>query len=195
MHPTAVLAVVLLATPTLSPAFAQETPLDQRTAGGGVGAKVYALASTGWTIRELDRLEDRVTDIALGGGGGLGIRVSYDFSRRVAGYAEADLSAEQEGVYGSYAVGGLLRTADRGSLRFHARVGGRIINLVTSLPYADLGTGGELFVTPLLALGLDFSATLPIGNGTRNTGTRAVEISPRGGPRRFSFGLAWYPQY
>lgn len=142
MHPVAVLALLLLATAFESDgAVAQEVPLDQRDARGGLGA-----------IRKIR------------------LRLSTDLSHRIAGYAEAELSAEQEGVYGSYALGALLRITVSGTARFHARLGARIINLVTSLPYADLGAGGELFLTPLLALGLDLSASLPIGDGTRDTG-------------------------
>jgi hypothetical protein len=75
----------------------------------------------------------------------------------VAAYVEADLNAEREGVYGSYAAGVFLRSAGRRPMRLRGRVGGRIINVVAPLAYADLGLGGELFVARTLALGLDLA--------------------------------------
>ncbi|HEY3012139.1 MAG TPA: hypothetical protein VGJ36_05280 [Gemmatimonadales bacterium] len=112
----------------------------------GFGVQVYALASSGWTIRERDPLENRVTDVQLSSGGGTGLRITYDFSRRIGAYAGADLNAEQEGLYGSYRAGVLLRAAGTGPLRFHARAGGMVIDVVAPLGYADLGLGGELFI-------------------------------------------------
>jgi hypothetical protein len=192
MRCLAVLGVAVLAVCVgSSRALAQERLLDPPVRRA-LGAQVYALASTGWTIREVDRQENRVTDIDLSTGGGMGLRLSYDFSRIVGGYAAAELSAESEGVYGSYGAGVLLRMARTGALRFHARFGAGIINVVTSLGYADLGAGGELFLAPGLALGLDLSAAVPLGDGSRDTGTHSVEVSPQGGPRQLSLGLAWY---
>lgn len=170
----------------------QSTPAEAQNSRR-LGLQVYALASSGWTIRERERVENRTTDVHLSSGGGVGLRISYDFSPRIAGYAGADLNAEQEGVYGSYAAGMILRTAGDGPLRFHARAGARVINAVAPLGYADLGVGGEVFVALALALDLEFSAAIPLGDGSRSTSTHMVEVSPRGGPQRVAFGLAWYP--
>jgi hypothetical protein len=176
-----------------SSALAQERLLDPALGTRRLGVQLYGLASTGWRIQEIDRQENRVTDLALTTGGGMGLRLSYEFSRVLAGYAAAELGAESEGVYGSYGAGMLFRIARTGALRFHARLGARIIDVATSLAYTDLGAGGELFLAPGLALGLGVDAAVPLGNGSRDTGTRQVEVSPENGPKRVTLGLAWYP--
>jgi hypothetical protein len=175
---------------------AQEPRSEVTTiAAGRIGIQAYAVASNGWTIQERDRIEGRTTDVEVGRGAGVGLRVSYELSHPVAAYVEADLNAEREGVYGSYAAGVFLRSAGRGPMRFRGRVGGRIINVVAPLAYADLGLGGELFVARTLALGLDLSTAVPLGDGSRDTGTHRVEVSPEGGPERLIFGVTWYPAW
>jgi hypothetical protein len=116
----------------------------------------------------------------------------YDLSSWIAGYAGAELGVEREGAYGTYGVGLLLRMLRTGSARFHSRIGARFIDVVTTLPYADIGFGGELFVSARLALTADFSSQVPLGDGSRNTGLRRVSVSPRGGPERISIGMSWY---
>ena len=165
---------------------------DAPGVSAGFGARIYGLASTGWTIREVEPADQAAT-VELGSGTGVGVRISYDFSRWIAGYAGAEVTVEQEGPYGSYGLGVLLRPAPGESFRVHALLGARIIDAVTSLVYADLGLGGELFVTPRLALGLDLKTALPLGDGTRDTGLRRVVVSPGGGPEQLALGLTWYP--
>jgi hypothetical protein len=187
MHLVAILGVVGIAVCLPgTPVRAQNSP--------GLGVQVHALASSGWTIRETDRVEKRTTDVHLSSGGGLGLRISYDFSRLIAGYAGVDLSAEQEGVYGSYSAGVILQATGNGALRFHARAGGRVINVVAPLGYAELGLGAGVFLSPKVALGVDAGAAIPLGNGSRYTGTHTIEVSPQGGPKRVTLGLAWYPR-
>lgn len=171
---------------------AQEPPRSA-TSPRGPGVQLYAFSSSGWTIRETDRVENRMTDIELSSGAGMGANLMYDFSSWIGAYAGAEFGVEQEGVYGSYGGGVLLRTRRRGAVRFHARLGARILDVAAALPYAELGIGGELFMTPALALGADLTTEVPLGDGSRDTGLRQVEVSPRGGPERISLGISWYP--
>jgi hypothetical protein len=110
----------------------------------------------------------------------------------MGGYLEADLTAAAEGVYGSYAAGVILRETGTGSLRLGGRAGARIIDVVTPLLYADMGLEGELFVAPTIALGLDVGTAIPLGDGSRDTGSHRVDVAAKGGPERLRFGLAWY---
>jgi hypothetical protein len=158
----------------------------------GPAIHLYAFGASGWTVRETDAVDNRVTDVELGRGGGVGANLMYDLSSWIAGYAGAELGVEREGAYGSYGVGVLLRMLRTGSARFHGRIGARVIDVVTTLPYADIGIGGELFVSRSLALASDLSTEVPLGDGSRNTGLRPVGVSARGGPERISIGISWY---
>lgn len=190
-HAAAAVAVLALASNPFRAA-AQER-LSPPPSLAGPGVQLYAFASGGWTVRETDPVENRVTDVELGSGAGLGASLTYHFTGWIGAYAGAEFGAEREGVYGSYGGGVLLRTARRGAVRFHGRLGARIIDVVAALPYADLGLRGELFMTPALALAADLTAEVPLGSGSRHTGLRRVEVSPRGGPERISLGISWYP--
>jgi hypothetical protein len=156
-----------------------------------LGVELYGVVASGWVVQELDREEGRTTNVDIGTGRGAGLRISYGLSPRVAGYLAADLNVEQEGVYPTYGAGMRLQTIGR--LRFGARAGGRVIDVVAPLVYADLGIFGELSLAPVLALGLDLSTAVPLGDGSRNTGTHRVGVAARGGPERAEVGLVWYP--
>src|SRR4051812_20862600 len=62
----------------------------------------------------------------------------------------------------------LIRRGGPGSVRLRLRIGGRLIDQVALLPYADLGVGAELFLSRTAGIAFDLSTAVPVvvGAGT-----------------------------
>lgn len=156
-----------------------------------LGIQLSGQLSSGWTVEERDQQEQRITPVSVSTAAGVGAQLSYDFVSWGAGYAGLNLDAEREGVYWSYSAGVLLRPPTGHRVRWHARIGSRLIDVVAPLWYADLGLGADLPVGPALELSLAATKAVPLGEGSRFTGTHTVAVSPRSGPHRFSLGVTW----
>ena len=185
-------AAAALTLASASTAAVAQKPSDH-PASHGVGLQLYLLASSGWTLRQTDSIDNTVIDLGVGSGGGVGANLIYDLAHWIGGYAGLEFAVESEGIYRTYGAGVILRTRPRGAFRLHGRAGARIIDVETSLFYADLGVGAELFVTSALAVSAEASVEVPLGSRTRYTGLHTVRLTAREGPKRLSLGAAWYP--
>ncbi|MDY7228913.1 hypothetical protein [Hyalangium rubrum] len=182
----AVLSVFL----SLSPAFADEEEEKKPPTGLYLQPHIHAL--TGWKITVDDPAMQQDTQVELRNGGGVGLRLGYDFSRYVGLFASVEANAESEGPYFGYGAGLTLRTGKFGPLRLNARLGARVLEPVTPIVYGTAGVGAELFLFRTVSLGAEVDAALPLAEATRDNGLTRENVSADGGPVRGIIALTWY---
>lgn len=183
---SAALAVLL----TVSTALAEEETAPPPPSGLYVQAHAHML--TGWTIMVEEAGVAPETQVKLQNGGGLGLRLGYDFTPHVGLFASAELNAESEGPYMGYGAGVTLRVGMGRPLRLNARLGARVLDPVEEMIYGTAGLGAELFLFRPVSLGLEVDAAVPLTGASRLNGGAKQSISANGGPVRGIVALTWY---
>ncbi|MDY7228400.1 hypothetical protein [Hyalangium rubrum] len=182
----AVLSVFL----SLSPAFAAEE--EEAPPPSGLYLQPHVHMLSGWTLHVEDSFMQQDYQVELRKGGGVGLRLGYDFTPHVGLFASAELNAEREGPYSGYGAGLTLRTGMLGPVRLNARVGARLLDPVTTLVYGTAGAGLEVFLFRPVSLALEVDGAVPLAEGTRFNGTSQDNVSAEGGPVRGILGITWY---
>lgn len=148
------------------------------------------LGSGSWQQSWTDPVNGETIKVRNGGGNGFGLRLSYFFVPRLGLWVGGDGAVAQEGGYWSAMGGASFRWPVSERIGIQLRAGaGRL----ESAPFATGAVDVELFLGRRFALAVGGEYTLPIGNGSKDTGFGVVSVERDGGPKRLQLGVVWYP--